>query len=241
METKIARDVRFLKIYAGLITLVCAVLLLTAFQSSKNQKFAEIDVERINVVEKDGRLRMVISNEARQHPGLAGGKIIKRDGPREPGILFFNDSGEAGGLVFTGQKVGNKIEAYGGLTFDQFGQDETLKLAYVEADGWRRAALIVQDRSKVPQPEWEERWAKAKAMNPGAERDAEMELLSAPFRAYFGKTRENDSAVLLYDTKGRTRIRMMVTNGGEPKLEFLDEKGAIVQSFPAVGPSGSKR
>lgn len=33
METKIARDVRFLRIYAVVTTLVCGVLLLTAFQT----------------------------------------------------------------------------------------------------------------------------------------------------------------------------------------------------------------
>jgi hypothetical protein len=144
-------------------------------------------------------------------------------------------------LVFEGQKVGDKIEAYGGLTFDQYGQDETLKLAYTEADGWRRAALIVQDRSSITQPEWDERWAKMKAMKPGPEREAEMDLLSAPYRAYVGKTRENASAVLLYDRKGRTRIRMIVSETGEPKLEFLDEKGAVVQEFPTVAKPASAR
>lgn len=240
MESKIARDVKYLKIYAGIITLVCAVILFSAFRS-QNQKFAEIDVERINIVEKDGTLRMVISNEARQHPGLAGGKIIKRDSPREPGILFFNESGESGGLVFAGQKVGDKIEAYGGLTFDQYGQDETLKLAYVETDGWRRAALVVQDRSSVLQPEWDDRWAKARAMKPGPEKDSEMNLLSAPYRAYFGKTRENGSAMLLYDTQGRTRISMIVDKSGQPRLDFLDEKGKVVQSFPNVIKPEAKR
>lgn len=72
-------------------------------------------------------------------------------------------------------------------------------------------------------------------MKPGPERDAEMERLSAPLRAFFGKTRENDSGLFLNDTKGRTRIRLMVGKGGEPKLEFLDEKGVVVQSFPDTG------
>jgi hypothetical protein len=55
MNNKIERDVRFLKIYAVVITTICAVLLLTAFTASKNQKFTEIDVGRINVVEKTVR------------------------------------------------------------------------------------------------------------------------------------------------------------------------------------------
>jgi hypothetical protein len=35
------------------------------FTQTQKQKFAEIDVERINIVEKDGKLRMVISNQDR--------------------------------------------------------------------------------------------------------------------------------------------------------------------------------
>ncbi|MBW8879507.1 MAG: hypothetical protein JF614_31625, partial [Acidobacteria bacterium] len=81
METKLEREVRFLKIYAAMTTLFCAVLFLSAFAVyNKKPKFEEIDVERINIVEKDGKLRMVISNQERQHPGIVNGKVIKRDG-----------------------------------------------------------------------------------------------------------------------------------------------------------------
>jgi hypothetical protein len=62
MEKKLEKDVRFLRIYAGVATLFCAIFLLSAFViQSRKQKFEEIDVERINIVEKDGKLTMVIS------------------------------------------------------------------------------------------------------------------------------------------------------------------------------------
>src|SRR5439155_27382618 len=71
MEPKLEKEVRFLKIYAVIATLACAVFFFTAFAiQSKKQKFEEIDVERINIVEKDGKLRMVISNQERQHHGI---------------------------------------------------------------------------------------------------------------------------------------------------------------------------
>src|ERR671917_152578 len=102
METKLEKEVRFLKTYAMVATLLCAVFLLSAFVvQSKKQKFEEIDVERINIVEKDGKLRMVISNQERQHPGIVNGKIIKREHPRPPGMIFFNHLGdEMGGFIF---------------------------------------------------------------------------------------------------------------------------------------------
>ncbi len=66
MESKLEREVRWLKVYAAVATLCCAVFVASAFTlQSRRQKFEEIDVERINVVEKDGKLRMVISNQER--------------------------------------------------------------------------------------------------------------------------------------------------------------------------------
>ncbi len=50
METKFEKEVRFLKIYVAVITLGCAVFLLSAFAiQSDKQKFEEIDVKLINI------------------------------------------------------------------------------------------------------------------------------------------------------------------------------------------------
>src|SRR5947199_8570387 len=102
METRIEKEVRGLKIYAAIATLACAVFCISAFVlQTKKQKFEEIDVERINLVEKDGKLRMVISNEERQHTGIVTGKIIPRNGQRPPGMILFNHSGgDMGGSIF---------------------------------------------------------------------------------------------------------------------------------------------
>ena len=235
METKLERDVRFLKLYALVATLLIAVLLLAAWRTPK--KFDEIDVERINVLAKDGSLRVVISNSERQHPGIAGGKIIQRTEPRPAGIIFFCEDGdECGGLIYTAKKTADKLEAYGGLTFDQFKQDQTVKLAYEDSDGRRRAGITIQDRSNIPEPEWSELYDKAKKLPKGPERDAAMKPLLAPFRAFFGKTKDNGSGLFLADTQGRTRITLMVDEKGNPRLDFLDESGKVLQSLPASSP-----
>src|ERR1700686_2980274 len=78
--------------------------------------FVEIDVQRINVREPDGTLRMTISNAA-PHPGL----IFK--GTEHPfpnrqaaGILFFNDEGtESGGLLYGGANKGQNVGSGGHL------------------------------------------------------------------------------------------------------------------------------
>jgi hypothetical protein len=230
---KIERDVRFLKFYSVVVTILLLAFFVSAFTMSGNQKFKEIDVERINVVESDGSLRMVISDSERQHPGISGGQIIKRSEPRDPGILFFCQNGdECGGLTYQAKKDGNKIDGWGGLTFDQFKQDQTLKLSYEDENGFRRVGMTVQDRSNVEAPEWDKQYESTQKMQPGPERDAAMKPLLAPLRAFFGKTPDNWSAVLLADRDGRIRIRMIVDASGQPKLDFLDEHGKIIQSLP---------
>jgi hypothetical protein len=103
-------------------------------------------VERISVVDKNGTLRLVISNTDRMHPGVFDGVMIERERPLA-GIIFFNDQGdEVGGLVTTGQEVNGVREADTGLTFDQLKQDQTIGLMYSESQGRRMAALKVWDR-----------------------------------------------------------------------------------------------
>jgi len=52
------KELRFLKIYAGPATLICAIVFLSAFDESvsKNAKFDEMDVKRINILDKDRKL-----------------------------------------------------------------------------------------------------------------------------------------------------------------------------------------
>ena len=92
---------RSLIVYAGVVTTPLAVLLVTAALRPKLSRFEEIDVQRINLREPDGTLRMTIFSAAR-----APGMIVKGHEYRHPtrqsaGLLFFNDEGtENGGLIF---------------------------------------------------------------------------------------------------------------------------------------------
>src|SRR5579872_3822414 len=63
MRTKI------LVVYSTVVTTLLAIFVLTGFAAPRISRFDEIDVQRINVRESDGTLRMVISNQARL-PGV---------------------------------------------------------------------------------------------------------------------------------------------------------------------------
>ena len=107
MSQQLERDVRFLKRYAVLSTLAFVILGAAAFApQGQSAKFDVIDVERINVVEPDGKLRMILSNRPRSAGPINKGRPFGYAGGTRPGIIFFNDEGsENGGLTFSGRRL----------------------------------------------------------------------------------------------------------------------------------------
>ena len=244
MKTKLERDVRFLKLYAALMTLLCAVFLFSGFATQK-QKFEEIDVERINIVEKDGKLRMVISNEARQHPGIVNGKVIKRNGPRPPGMIFFNHLGdEMGGLIF-GDNGGKGH--FGSLTFDKVRNDQTMGFRYLESDnGTYQSGIELWQQPNIPSDVMMEKYEAANRLSDEAARKAAIQKMIdnnelTTNRLFLGKRRDNSAMLLMSDIKGKPRIRLVVLPDGTPKLEFLDEAGVVTYSLPEVPKQAPKQ
>ena len=235
METKIEKEVRFLKIYAVVSTLLFAVFFLSAFALDNKKKFAEIDVERINVLEKDGRLRMVISNGERQHPGMNDGKPLdrKRD---DAGILFFNEKrDEAGGLTVSN---GEGKSQFLTLTMDKFRQDQTVGMMHWESDnGSYFAGLQVWDRPDLTHEESDRLRADAEKIPDEAKRKAALKELAEKGtfgnnRLVLGRGRSKSSFIELMDAKGKTRLEISVNEAGTPKINFLDETGKVVYSLP---------
>lgn len=239
MDTKLQRDVRFLKAYSVLITMLLGVIAFSAAGQADQKKFEEIDVERINIIEKDGRLKMVISNGGRQHPGVIDGKTLSRKRPA--GLLFFNDKGdECGGLSFGGDQKDGKTNASALLAFDRFRQDQTVGVQYGESNGQYYAGLRVWDRPETSLGPLIERLSEIEKMNDGPEKTAAMQKLretagSAPERVMVGRDREQAAVVRLSDTKGRPRIKLSVDVAGVPRLEFFDEAGKVIYSLPQIG------
>jgi uncharacterized protein with GYD domain len=235
---KLQRDVRLLKAYALVVTLLIGVLAFAGFsQANQKNKFAEIDVERINIVEKDGKLKMVISNGERQHPGVIDGRTLSRSRP--PGMLFFNDKGdECGGLSFNGDQKDGNSSAGALLAFDRFRQDQTVAIQYGENNGQYSAGLRVWDRPDTSLGEVVDKLQAIQKMTDGPEKTQAMQKLretsgaGVAQRVFVGKTRDKSAAVTLSDPQGRTRAQLIVDAQGAARLEFLDEKGAVVQTFP---------
>src|SRR3569833_1002421 len=113
------------KIYAAVLLLVVLALIIYVFTLNGGH-YKELTAERINIVEKTGKLRMVISNKELQHPGRMDDKDLpKRDRPA--GMIFFNDEGdEDGGLVYDGDKNSASMT----YSVDQYKNDQIMQLQY---------------------------------------------------------------------------------------------------------------
>src|SRR5258708_8233130 len=97
---------RCLVIYSGVLTVIFAATVLSGFAAGdKKVRFDEIEVHRINIVEPDGTLRMVLSNRARLPGVIIRGKEEHQEDRAYAGMLFYHNEGsETGGLVFVGPR-----------------------------------------------------------------------------------------------------------------------------------------
>jgi hypothetical protein len=242
---KLQKDLVRLKWYAGILTLILASTILFAFTHSGVSSFKEISAERINIVERNGQLRMVISNKERSPEDLQYGKPFTPPipGGNRPGLIFYNDEGtENGGLIFRGGKDSTgKYQATGHLSFDQYNQNQVLYLTYADENGEQNTGLHVDDWQTSPSF-WDFRasYKKAQQLPDGPEKEALLKKLMEPKagvkafaqRVFVGKDDSKTAMVMLADRMGKPRLQLLVDSMGRARLNFLDEQGHVTYSLP---------
>jgi hypothetical protein len=239
MRHSLRRQFIFLRAYAVASSLILIVLAAAAFrQAGAAKSLGEITVERINVIDANGTLRMVLAGKDKMHPGVLVGVTIDRPRP-VAGMLFFNDEGdEVGGLTYTGTVANGRGRANAGIMFDQLKQDQTIGISYSESNGQRSAGLLVWDRSDtVRLSELITQLNAANKLPAGAERDAAVAKVRSsappgPRRVFVGKTQNKAATVVLADGDGKPRLTLTVDAAGNPRIEFLDEGGKVIARIP---------
>jgi hypothetical protein len=238
MRRRLRRRLRFLQAFVFLNGLALAFLAAAAFrQGAVPQKVDEITIQRLNVVDANGTLRLVISNKDRMHPGVVDGVTINRARPIA-GLIFFNDEGdEVGGLAVSGDARAGQRRANAILSFDQLKQDQTVAITYSERDGQRSAGLQVWDRSDTPLSDMIRRLNAANAIADPAEREKAVQVVRssgppAPRRVFVGKNTDRAAVVSLADANGKPRLNLTVEADGAARIEFLDADGEVVQRLP---------
>lgn len=219
---KQVRQLRYLVLSLGLLIIAGAV---AAF--SRGTRFTELTAERINIVEKDGTVKLVISNKARQHPGRMAGKDLPPR-VREAGLIFFNSDGdECGGLVYDNDKKGAGM-AY---SVDKYRDDQVMQLQYTEDLESRAKKYGLQLWSYGKDDALQERMDRYHALkklnNDSLMRSGlstmRKEGLLATERLFIGKTYADEMGLFIKDQNGKLRIRMYIDKHNQPKIEMLDQ------------------
>lgn len=242
MDEQLQRELRRLRRTNAVAIGLLVIVSMSAFLRTRSAptKFDEIDVQRINVREPDGRLRLTLSNHARLPEVVVGGKsypLRGGTGVKSAGLIFFNDEGnEDGGLVWTGGKNAKGYQASAALTFDQFDQDETVVLGYGDDNRRREAGMTVLDRPDEPIQIFAESAMAIRAMPDGpAKQERARRLQEAAVargavpaqRLFAGKRPDKSSMLMLSDPKGHPRLRLSVDSLGMARIEFLDDSGHV--------------
>lgn len=225
---------RFLMIYAGVLTAVFAVTVLCGFvRTPGTMKLEQLDVQRINVHEPDGTLRLVISN-ADKAPGIIiKGKEYPHPNRKTAGMVFYNDEGtENGGLIFGGEKAADGTKSSDGhLSFDAYEQDQTMAIESHQKGAERYTKLQFKDYPDYSILQEIQLMASIKDLP----QDQQKARLKAFLDKHGGPTtrmvlgRSPDSSVMLAlsDPQGHPRIVMKVAPDGTPSLQMLDSAGKV--------------
>lgn len=236
---KLFSSPRFLGISNIALTATLALVLFSGFDAQRRDPhFKEVTVERINIVEPDGTLRMVISNKART-PGIYMKGREYLPGFRDTaGLIFLNDEGsETGGLSFSGSQGADGVaRALGHISFDGYMQDQLIAMTATQEGETRRATVVIND-----QPFWDIteflELLESIADLPPEEQQARLEdfLASRPSgqnRMILGRGSDRTLALAMKDEQGRPRIVMSIAPDGTPTLQFLNASGEVISRLP---------
>lgn len=236
---RILSSPRFLAVYSGVVTCAFAFTVLCGFvPKAKTAAFEQIDVQRINIVNPDGKIRMVISNRPKFPGSYVKGVEYPRGDRGSAGMVFMNDEGtEMGGLIFGGSKSNDgAVEQFGHLSFDQYMQDQVFAISAGEGAGQRVSTMRVSDRGDYPLTESLELEEKTRNLPPD-QRTAEWRKFFSTHtgnheRIEFGRVQDKSVVLKMKDTKGRDRLIVQVAADGSPTITFLDERGKTISRLP---------
>lgn len=242
------KELVFLRTFAISAGLASSFLFFGSFRSNSSQQFETIDVQRINVVENDGTVKMIITNAGLFPSGedQINGRDTNKTRKKRAGMLFYNEDGiEAGGLIYDGQKAEGGHSSGLSLTFDQYDGDQVMQLLTTDSQkGNKRtvsSSLVFNDRpakeSQQKTAEIMEELAGLRKSNPEEAKKkyqeyTEQGLLGGAPRIMLGKSRSQNNGLFLFDDKGMPRAMFYIDQDNNPKLEAFDEQGNVTHTWP---------
>lgn len=244
------KELVFLRTFA--VAVAAGVLLMGSFAfKNATQRFGEIDVERINIVEKDGTVKMVITNVERFPNGSdqINGRAVNEERKKRSGMLFFNEDGiECGGFIYDGKKTKNGHSSGLSLTYDQYDGDQVMQLLTEDfGEGDKRvvsSSLVFNDQpSRQSQLQLNKIMKELDELGKKDPKAAEEKyntykaqgLIGMTPRMMLGKTRDESNGLFLLDNKGMPKAMFYVDKANNARLDFFDDQGNVIASFPQKG------
>ncbi len=207
-----------------------------------------LTVERLEVVEPDGSLAMVLANSQRPAVATVDGHVLMEGQDEErrgtPSIIFFDGKGdEVGGMLFGVRETPGGYFAVRHLSLDANDQDQTVVLAHYQDPEGSTSGLTITDRPAhslldslarlgLSAGASREQLHAAIEQLPEDGREARLRELFGTGRAFLGSTRGGEAHLTLRDGEGRLRIVIEAPREGEPSIRILDAAGAVVLRLP---------
>src|SRR5690554_2045144 len=202
------------------------------------KRYAELDVEKLNIVDGSGKIKMTLFNQDNIPPLIIDGEDIlpgHRQNDPISGIMFYNGRGEeCGGLIY-GSEEDEKGNITAGASLDQYKQDQVVQMHFTEKNGQTHYGFSVFDRPDVPISKLisKENKIRNSDLTEESKREEYDKLYQGNAqRAFMGKDANGDVSVKLMDSNGNQRIRMVVDNNDIPRIEFLNESGEVTYKLP---------
>jgi hypothetical protein len=241
MESVLLRQLRVLEGLVIVLLVVTAALVVNLWFPFIPQRVKVLDAQQINIREKDGTLKAVLSNSE----GFSKIGESRRQGVPFSGLMFYNQEGdEEGGLVYSGKAIPGGQDADVTLTFDQYRQDQNIYLHHEEHKDARMRS-IDDGLTIISRPDWsqvKEEYTLYAAMDKlsGEERDAlrltslqegkisTRRLFVGDRRGVKDNTPYDDAGIFIKNRWGRDSIKLYVDYDNKPHLEVYDQLGKSV-------------
>ncbi len=210
---------------------------------------AVLTAERLEIVEPDGSLAMVLANSQRPAAATIDGEVLMEGQEEErrgiPSIIFFDGKGdEVGGMLFGVRETPGGYQAMRHFSLDAHEQDQTVVLMHYQSPNGSQSGLRVSDRPVHSMPEAlaqlglsvgasrEQLQAAMEALPEDGRQARLRELFGGTPRAFLGSTPAGEATLTLRDGEGRPRIVIEAPGDGDPAIRILDEEGATVLRLP---------
>ncbi len=183
----------------------------------------ELNVEKLNICEPDGQIKMTLFNSQNIPSLIIEGEDIlpgHRTNDGISGAMFYNNEGdECGGFIYGSQLDENGNVSMGmSLTFDQYKQDQVFQLLLQQEGENRQYGISMFDR---PNKHIKESMDLIKRINTETDKDVQSKLHKEYLkgnakRLFLGKDFDGIMKLALYNKKGKESIKLFIDDDDNP-------------------------